>query len=80
MTEPKDLLLINEQLRRSNRFWKALALAACAFLVLVAVVGFVSVAWERVRAERARRQAQVLVEAHAAVENAQKAANPRWPK
>ena len=27
MTEPKDLLLVNEQLRRSNRRWKALALA-----------------------------------------------------
>jgi hypothetical protein len=23
MTEPKDLLLVNEQLGRSNRFWKA---------------------------------------------------------
>jgi hypothetical protein len=42
MTEPKDLLLINEQLRRSNRFWKALALAACSALVLVVLFGFVA--------------------------------------
>ena len=28
MTEPKDLLLVNEQLRRSNCRWKTLALAA----------------------------------------------------
>lgn len=41
MTEPKDLLLINEQLRRSNRRWKALALAACT--VLIAVIGVIAV-------------------------------------
>src|SRR4051812_3935125 len=35
MTEPKDLLLVVEQLRRSNRRWKALTLAACSLLVLV---------------------------------------------
>jgi hypothetical protein len=28
VTEPKELLLVNEQLRRSNRRWKTLALAA----------------------------------------------------
>jgi hypothetical protein len=32
MTEPKDLALVNEQLRRSNRFWNALALAATSFI------------------------------------------------
>ena len=36
MTEPKDLLVIVEQLRRSNRRWKAVALAACR---LVAACG-----------------------------------------
>src|SRR5262245_55977939 len=52
MTEPKDLLLVNEQLRRSLRRWKALALAACAALLLAAFFGVVA-------AERARRQAEV---------------------
>ena len=30
MSEPKDLILVNEQLRRANLRWKALALTACA--------------------------------------------------
>jgi ferric-dicitrate binding protein FerR (iron transport regulator) len=44
MPDPKDII---EQLRRSNRRWKALALAACAALVLVALVGFVANLRER---------------------------------
>ena len=35
MTEPKDLLLANEQLRRSIRRWKMLALSTWALLLLV---------------------------------------------
>jgi hypothetical protein len=42
MTEPKDLLLVNEQLRRSNRLlrwlkrgWQTLALVLALALVLV---------------------------------------------
>jgi hypothetical protein len=56
MTEPKDLLLVNEQLRRSNRRWKLLALSACAALVLAILFGVVA-------AERARRQAEVAMNA-----------------
>ena len=56
MSEPKDLVLANEQLRRSNRRWKALALGACAALLLA---GFLSV----VAAERARRQTEEALRA-----------------
>ena len=59
MSEPKDILLANEQLRRSNRRWKALALGACATLILVA---FLSVT----AAERARRQTEVAMQAERA--------------
>jgi len=70
MTEPKDLLLVNEQLRRSNRFWKTLALAACAVLLLVAIFGVMRAEAERMRAEAAMREAMTaLAEAH-------RAANP----
>ena len=50
MTEPKDLLLVVEQLRRSKRRWKTLALAACSTLVLVVLFGFIIVclAWIQV--------------------------------
>jgi hypothetical protein len=44
MPDPEDFI---EQLRRSNRRWKALALAACAALVLAALVGLVAKARER---------------------------------
>jgi ABC-type proline/glycine betaine transport system permease subunit len=44
MTEPKDLLLVNEQLRRSNRLlrwlkrgWQTLALVLALALVLVVI-------------------------------------------
>jgi hypothetical protein len=57
MPEPKDLLFVNEHLRRSNRRWKALALAACSALVLVALLGAVAVSWQRMRAEAQMREA-----------------------
>ena len=76
MSEPKDLLLVIEQLRRSNRRWKALALAACATLILAA---FFSV----VAAERARRQVEVAMQAERAARvaalNAAKIASPVQP-
>ena len=53
MLEPKDALLANEHLRRSNRRWKALALAACSGLVLVTLFGFVTAYTARMRAEAA---------------------------
>jgi hypothetical protein len=55
MTEPKDLLLIIEQLRRSNRRWKALALAACFVVILMAVVSVVAASRARIQAEHAMR-------------------------
>ena len=54
-TEPKDLLLVNEQLRQSNRRWKTLALAECAALVFVLLLSFVAVYTARVRAVAALR-------------------------
>jgi hypothetical protein len=74
MTEPTDLQLVNEQLRRSNRRWKALALAACALLLLVALFGVMRAEAERMRAEAAMR------EAHAALAEANAARNPGQPK
>jgi hypothetical protein len=77
MTEPKDLLLLVEQLRRSNRFWKALALAAWALLLLVALFSVMRAERERMRAMAAMREAQAaLAEAHQARAEAQRAANP----
>jgi hypothetical protein len=77
MTEPKDLLLVIEQLSRSNRRWKALALAACA----VVIVGLLSATWaqvQRMRAEAALNQ--VLAREHQARVDAQRAANPGQPR
>jgi hypothetical protein len=80
MTEPKDLLLANEHLRRLNRRWKTLALAECAALVFVTLLGFVAVtsAWMRaVAALRAERDARVMaVQAERA---AAQAASPVTP-
>jgi hypothetical protein len=84
MTEPKDLLVINEQLRRSNRFWKALALVACAVVILV---GLVSAMWaqaQRMRAESAMQAAMraervARQDAELARAQAQRAANPGQP-
>jgi hypothetical protein len=53
VSDPEALI---EQLRRSNRRWKALALAACAVLVLAALVGFVAKSRERMQAEAAMRR------------------------
>ena len=81
MTEPKDLLLVNEQLRRSNRRWKALALTACAALVLVLLLGFVAVYTAQVRANRELRAANAaLARAHQARVDTQRAANPGQPR
>jgi hypothetical protein len=81
MTEPKDLLLVNEQLRRSNRRWKTLALAACATLLLLVVVGFVAVYTAQVRANRELMRANAaLAEAHQARAEAQRATNPPPPR
>jgi hypothetical protein len=81
MTEPKDLLLVNEQLRRSNRFWKALALAACSALVLVVLFGFVAVYTAQMRANRELRAANAaLASAHQARADAQRAANSGQPR
>jgi hypothetical protein len=74
MTEPKDLLLVNEQLRRSNRRWKALALAACAMLLLVALFGVMRAEAERMRAEAAMRAV------NAALAEANAARNPGQPR
>jgi hypothetical protein len=71
MSEPKDLI---EQLRRSNRRWKALALASCFALVLAALISFAHAVRERMRAERALRDVS------AALASAQKAANPGQPR
>ena len=74
MTDPKDLLLVNEQLRRSNRRWKALALAAFALLLLVALFGVMRAEAERMRAEALMREMNsALAEANAAL-------NPGQPK
>jgi hypothetical protein len=74
MTEPKDLLLVIEQLRRANRRWKALALAACAALILAALFGVATSERQRRRAEAAMR------DANAALARANAALNPVRPK
>src|SRR5215831_1469219 len=82
MTEPKDLLLINEQLRRSNRFWKTLALAACAVLVLMACFSVVAATRARIQAEhamRAEREARVRAEVAARALHAARGADLGQP-
>lgn len=77
MTEPKDLLLVNEQLRRSIRRWKGLALAACSALVLVVLFGFFAQYSAQVRANRELRAANAaLTRAHQACVEGQRAVNP----
>jgi hypothetical protein len=81
MTEPKDLLLINEQLRQSNRFWKTLALAACSALIIMALVGFIAAYTAQVRANRQLLAANAaLASANQARVEAQRAANPGHPR
>jgi hypothetical protein len=81
MTEPKDLLLVVEQLRRSKRGWKTLALAACAALAFVLLLGFVAVYTAQMRAKRELQRANAAVaSARQARLAAQQAANPGQPK
>ena len=81
MTEPKDLLLLVEQLRQSNRRWKAIALSACFALALLVVGGFVAATVQQARANAQLRAANAaLAEAHQARVDAQQAANPGQPK
>ena len=59
-----------EQLRRSNRRWKTLALAACATLVLWGLIGLWAAARQRIRAEAALREAnEALARANLAAPN-----------
>jgi hypothetical protein len=74
MLEPKDLLLANEHLRRSNRRWKMLALAACAALILMVGGGFVAMTWQQARANAQLRAA------NAALAEANAARNPGQPR
>jgi hypothetical protein len=71
MSEPKDLV---EQLQRSNRRWKTLALAACSVLVLAALLGFVAMYRERMQAQ------QLMRDMDRALVNAQRAANSGLPR
>jgi hypothetical protein len=81
MTDPKDLLLVNEQLRRSNRRWKALALAACAVLILAVLFGIASAERRRRQLEAAMRDANAaLASANQARVQAQEVANPGQPR
>jgi cell division protein FtsB len=88
MTEPKDLLLLVEQLRRSNRRWKTLALTACFALALMFVGGLVAATVQQTRAnaQQTRANAQLraanaaLAEAHKARVEAQQATNPPPPR
>jgi hypothetical protein len=77
MSEPKDLVLVNEQLRRSNRKWKTLALGACATLILVAIMSVIAATRARIQAEVAMRAEQ---EARVAAFRAANAANPGQPR
>jgi hypothetical protein len=77
MSEPKDLVLLNEQLRRSNRRWKAVALGACGTLILVAVLGVMSATRARIQAEFAMRAEQ---QARMDALRAANAANPGQPR
>ena len=77
MSEPKDLLLVIEQLRRSNRRWKALALGACATLLLVAFLSVMAATRARIQAEAAMRAER---EARVAALNAAKTASPVQPR
>jgi hypothetical protein len=81
MTEPKDLVLINEQLRRSNRFWKTLALAACSALIVMAIVGYFAAYTAQMRANRQLLAVNAaLASANQARVEAQRAASPGQPR
>jgi hypothetical protein len=74
MSEPKDLLLVIEQLERSNRRWKRLALAACSVLVVLALMGGLNFEWQRMRVEAQMRTA------NEALARAQMAAHQGQPR
>jgi hypothetical protein len=77
MSEPKDLLFVIEQLRRSNRRWKTLALAARAVMAFVLLLGFAAVYTAQMRASRELRAANAaLASAQQARVEVQRAANP----
>ncbi len=61
MTEPKDLLLAIEQLKRSNRRWKTLALAVSAALVFAAIFLVIEAGRQRMRAEAVMRHLQMAL-------------------
>jgi hypothetical protein len=50
------------RLRRSNRRWKALALAACGALVLLALVGIAGAVRNRMQVEAAMRRINEAME------------------
>lgn len=77
MSEPKDLVLAYEQLRRSNRRWKALALGACAALILVAMVSIMAATRARIQAEAAMRAEH---DARVVALRAANAASPAQPR
>jgi hypothetical protein len=80
-TEPKDRLLVVEQLRRSNRRWKALALAACAVLALVVCFSIVAATRARIQTEHAMRAERLARQnAELARAQAQRAVNPGQPR
>jgi hypothetical protein len=58
-----DADVLVEQLRRSNRRWKALALAASTALVLLALAWYASAVARRIRMERALAEVNALVTA-----------------
>jgi hypothetical protein len=69
-----DTEALIDQLRRSNRRWKAVALTACFALVLVALFGFIAAARQRFQTEAAMRDLL------AAQSRAQMATNPAEPR
>jgi hypothetical protein len=62
------------QLRRSNRRWKVLALAACSALILAAVLSYAKAARERMQVERA------MADVRRALASVEKAENPGQPR
>jgi hypothetical protein len=72
MTEPKDLLLVNEQLRRSNRRWKT----ACFALIILVVSVLLLESRLRVKA-RAVLQMKEAAHAAFAANQAEEAGQPR---
>jgi hypothetical protein len=80
MAESKDLLLVNERLRRSNRRWKALALAACAVVILAVLFGVATAERQRRQVEAAQRDANAaLAIANQTRVDAQRAVSPGQP-